>query len=145
MKIGMLVKPGTNFDLIGLSFRSRKKYPEVLFCYEYLVFHGSYVIIGNVEVNRFKKMFGKIDFRNRSGQSVRNDISLKIFDVEDSKLVSDIIYSRLKFGILARVIENVEDSDRAYKIVTKFFINFEKALVLNVSEQLTLDGYFNKG
>lgn len=96
-------------------------------------------IIGNVEVNRFKKMFGKIDFRNRSGQFLKNDIRLKIFDVDDAKLVSDIIYSRLKFGILERVIENVEDSDRAYKIVTKFFINFEKALVLNVSEQLTLD------
>jgi len=139
MKIGMLVKPGTNFDLIGVSFRIGKKYPEVLFCYEHLLFKGSYVIIGNVEVDRFKKVFGKIDFRSRSGQSVRNDIRLKIFDVEDSKLVSDIIYSRLKFGILARVVENVEDSDRAYKIVTKFFINFEKALVLNVSEQLTLD------
>jgi len=141
MKIQMLVKPGTNFDLIGLSFRIGKKYPEVLFCYEYLQFLGSYVIIGNVEVDRFKKMFGKIDFRNRSGQFLKNDIRLKIFDVEDSKLVCDIIYSRLKFGILTRVVENVEDSDRAYKIVTvtKFFINFEKALVSNVCEQWTLD------
>ena len=96
-------------------------------------------IIGNVEVNRFVKIFGKIDFRSRSCLFLKNDIRLKIFDVEDSKLVSDIIYSRLKFGILARVVENVEDSDRAYKIVTKFFINFEKALVTNVSEQWTLD------
>lgn len=135
MKILMLIKNRSNIDFVGSSFRRGKKYPKVLFCYHYLKVDESYIVTGDVEVDRFKKVFGKIDFRSRVGQASRYDIRTKILDLGDSKLVSDIISSRLKYKILARVVENVEDCDRAYKIVTKFFINFEKALILNVYDE----------
>jgi hypothetical protein len=135
VKIQLLVKNGSNINFIGSSFRIGKKYPGVLFCYECLKVGESYIVTGNVKFDRFKKVFGKIDFRSRVGQASRHDIRTKIFDLGDSKLASDIISSKLKFDILARVVENVEDCDRAYKIVTKFFINFDFALTENLYEQ----------